>query len=144
MALGYTAFADRSPMHKFTYRTPRYTVDFPVQLALGEAIITGRCREISTDGMQLELRRPLPAGFCAWFASRGRTFIWNCRCAGHTGAKQDALRFIFGSEKERAAVATWSCGWRSGRARGSARPGVGPVDQTHLGWRARWKPRSAS
>jgi hypothetical protein len=106
MPLGYTAFADRSPMHKFTYRTPRYTVDFPVQLALGEAIITGRCREISTDGMQLELRRPLPAGFQGVVCLSWQNVHLELQVRlAHTGAKQDALRFVFGSEKERAAVA---------------------------------------
>lgn len=104
--LGYTAFAEQSTMHKFNYRTPRHTVDFPVQLTLEGSVVGGRCKEISTEGMQLELHRPLPPDFC------GMVLLgWNnirlqlqVRLA-HTGSRQDALRFIFASEKERATLA---------------------------------------
>ena len=93
-------------MHKFTHRSPRYAVDFPVQLMGDEAIITGRCREISTEGMRLELRRPLPAGFSGVVSLAWRNVHLELRVRlAHSGAEQDALRFVFGSEKERAAVA---------------------------------------
>jgi len=104
--LVYTALAERPAMHKFNYRTPRYAVDFPVQLALDETVIVGRCKEISTDGMQLELRRPLPPGFMgAVCLSWQNIHLELAVRLAHTGGKQDALRFIFTSEKERAAVA---------------------------------------
>ena len=104
--LGYTALAERPVMHKFNYRTPRYAVDFPVQLALEDVVIVGRCKEISTDGMQLELRRPLPPGFMgAVCLSWQNIHLELAVRLAHTGGKQDALRFIFASEKERAAVA---------------------------------------
>ena len=93
-------------MHKFSYRSPRYVADFPVELIHENLVIEGRCTEISTDGMQLELRRPLPPDF------RGQACLtWHdvqievqVRLA-HTGSRQDALRFVFDSEKERVAVA---------------------------------------
>jgi hypothetical protein len=103
----YTAMASQTiRMHKFTYRTPRYAVDFPVQLELENSVVAGRCTEISTDGMRLELRRPLAPGFC------GRVFLaWHnihlelrVRLA-HASSGQDALRFVFESDKERATVA---------------------------------------
>lgn len=93
-------------MHKFSYRSPRYVVDFPIQLIHEQIVIDGRCREISTDGMQLELLRPLPSDFSglvclAWQNIRLELPV---RLA-HTGSRQDALRFVFESEKERRAVA---------------------------------------
>ncbi|HVT99196.1 MAG TPA: PilZ domain-containing protein [Acidobacteriaceae bacterium] len=93
-------------MHKFTYRSPRFAVDFPVQLALDEGVIAGRCKEISTDGMQLELRRPLPADFYGLVCLSWQNVHLELQVRlAHTGTKQEALRFVFASEKERAAVA---------------------------------------
>jgi hypothetical protein len=106
IGLGYTACAHRSRMHKFNYRTPRYAVDFPVQLTLEGSLVAGRCTEISTDGMQLELHRPLPPDFCGVVALAWHNIHLELRVRlAHTGSRQDALRFIFESEKERAAVA---------------------------------------
>ena len=106
IGLGSTAFAERSIMHKFNYRTPRFAVDFPVQLTLDGAVIAGRCKEISIDGMQLELRRPLPSDFSGTVALAWHNVHLELRVRlAHTGSRQDALRFLFESEKERAAVA---------------------------------------
>lgn len=93
-------------MHKFTYRTPRYAVDFPVQLELGSSVIAGRCKEISTDGMRLELRRSLPVGFCGMVYLAWHNIHLELRVRlAHTSSGQDALRFVFESEKERASIA---------------------------------------
>ncbi len=93
-------------MHKFTYRTPRYAVDFPVQLMRDDAVVAGRCREISTEGMRLELRRPLPAGFSGVVSLAWRKLHIELRVRlAHSGGGQDALRFVFDSDTERAAVA---------------------------------------
>jgi hypothetical protein len=103
--LVYTALAHPLPMHKFNYRAPRFSVDFPVQLALDETTIAGRCTEISTDGMQLELRRALPPDFCGVVCLSWQNVYLELQVRlAHTGSRQDALRFIFNSEKERAAV----------------------------------------
>jgi len=93
-------------MHKFTYRTPRYAVDFPVQLMRDDAVVAGRCREISTEGMRLELRRPLPPGFSGVVSLAWRNLHIELRVRlAHSGAGQDALRFVFDSDTERAAIA---------------------------------------
>lgn len=93
-------------MQKFEYRAPRYPVDLPVRLRQDDRTLHARCREISREGMRLELREPLPEDFCG-------TVSLNCRHVSlelrvrvtHTGILQDGLRFIFESEKQRRAVA---------------------------------------
>lgn len=92
-------------MRKFSYRTPRYAVDFPVQLTLGEAVIAGRCKEISTEGVQLELRQPLPRDFSGVVLLAWQEVHLELQVrVAHSGSRQDALRFVFESEKERMAV----------------------------------------
>ena len=93
-------------MHKFTYRTPRYAVDFPVQLMRDDAVAAGRCREISTEGMRLELRRPLPPGFRGVVSLSWRNIHVELQVRlAHIGGGQDALRFVFESDAERASIA---------------------------------------
>jgi hypothetical protein len=38
-------------MQKFNYRAPRISTDFPIRLALDEALICGRCTDIGEDGL---------------------------------------------------------------------------------------------
>jgi hypothetical protein len=93
-------------MHKFSYRSPRYVVDFPVELVHDNVVMEGRCREISSDGMQLELRRPLPQDFCGLVCLTWQDIEVELHVRlAHSGSRQDALRFVFESEKERMAVA---------------------------------------
>ena len=42
-------------MRSFQYRAPRFPVDLPVYLTQGGSTQLTRCREISVDGMKLEL-----------------------------------------------------------------------------------------
>ena len=93
-------------MHKFNYRTPRYVVDLPIRLVLDDFVIDARCKEISRDGMQLEVGQSLPSDFhgLALLEWHGARLELRVRIA-HTGAPQDAVRFVFESEKERNAVA---------------------------------------
>ena len=116
-------------MHKFSYRTPRYVVDFPVQLIHEDIVFNGRCTEISTDGMQLELQRSLPTGFSGQvcLAWEGIQLEIGVRLA-HTGSRQDALRFVFESEKQRSAVADLV----ARLAEPSQQPGLVMVRQTGL------------
>lgn len=93
-------------MHKFSYRTPRYVVDFPVQIVHEQIVIDGRCTEISIDGMQLEIHRSLPSDFCGLVCLAWQNIQLEVRVRlAHTGSRQDALRFVFESEKERMAIA---------------------------------------
>jgi hypothetical protein len=42
-------------MRNFQYRAPRFPVDLPVYLTQGNSTQLTRCREISVDGMKLDL-----------------------------------------------------------------------------------------
>ena len=96
----------KAAMRKFSYRTPRYVVDFPVQLTVGNSVITGRCAEISTEGLQVEISQSLPQDYRGLLCLAWRnTVLELCVRLAHTGTRQDALRFVFESEKERIAVA---------------------------------------
>jgi hypothetical protein len=93
-------------MQKFEYRAPRFSVDLPVQFTVHNATLTGRCREISQEGMKLELRQPLPTdsrGMISMSYQDG-TLEVKVRVA-HAGAKYDGLEFIYESERERSAMA---------------------------------------
>jgi hypothetical protein len=53
-------------MRSFQYRAPRFPVDFPVHVTQGDATQLTRCREISVDGMKLDLggaHFPFSCGF---------------------------------------------------------------------------------
>jgi hypothetical protein len=49
-------------MRKFDYRAPRFAIDLPVRLTIDNAIYIGRCNEISTEGMKLELDQSFETG----------------------------------------------------------------------------------
>jgi len=109
-------------MQKFNYRVPRYTVDLPVCLRVDGLSITGRCREISQEGMKLEAAQPLPPDYCGVvsLSYQGVALEIQARLT-HTDGEQEGLKFVFASEAERDAV---------GRlvARLSTAPGqLGPV-----------------
>lgn len=53
-------------MRNFQYRAPRFPVDLPVYLTQGDSTQLTRCREISVDGMKLDLMGasfPFSCGF---------------------------------------------------------------------------------
>lgn len=53
-------------MRSFQYRAPRFSVDLPVYVTQGGSTQLTRCREISVDGMRLDLSGasfPLSCGF---------------------------------------------------------------------------------
>jgi hypothetical protein len=93
-------------MQKFEYRSPRFTVDLPIQFTFEQSTLPGRCRDISNEGMRLELRQPLPAD------ARGTVFLscgdrplqLSVRVA-HTGVAHDGVEFVYQSDHERGAVA---------------------------------------
>jgi hypothetical protein len=93
-------------MQKFDYRSPRFSVDIPVQLTIGKATLTVRCRDISKEGMRLELPQPLPSDACGTVSMsyQNRTLELNVRVA-HAGATQGGMEFLYTSEGERDAVA---------------------------------------
>jgi hypothetical protein len=93
-------------MQKFEYRSPRFNVDIPVQLAIEQAILPGRCKNISNAGIRLELGRRLPLN------ARG-TVILNCKDrplevgvrVAYSGKTHDGMEFLYSSDSERSAVA---------------------------------------
>lgn len=93
-------------MQKFNYRAPRYVVDLPVRLTVEDSLVTGRCIEISREGMHVELRQPLPSGFRGMVSlSWQELTIELCARLAHATSRQAAMCFVFESEKERTALA---------------------------------------
>jgi len=93
-------------MQKFQYRIPRYTVDLPVRLKLENLILHGRCREISREGMTLELPHPLPPESRGVVSLVYQELTLDLQvCSAHAGGEQQGLKFVFSSDKERDAVA---------------------------------------
>jgi hypothetical protein len=93
-------------MQKFEYRSPRIAVDLPVRLTVEQSTLSGRCRDISKEGMRLELRKPLPPD------ARG-TVILGCHDTPlelsvrvtYSGKTHEGVEFIYNSDSEREAVA---------------------------------------
>ena len=93
-------------MHKFSYRAPRFRADFAVQLKLQHLNLKARCTEIGMEGMRVETAEPLmrdALGTVSFFYCNLRQEL-NVRVA-HTSSMGEGLEFIYGSERERAAVA---------------------------------------
>jgi hypothetical protein len=102
----YTALDDRAIMQKFEYRTPRFSVDLPVRFTVEKLTLTGRCREISQEGMTFETRQPLTPGSSGVVSIgyQDRTIEIHARVA-HVTEMQSGLEFLYESEAERSAVA---------------------------------------
>jgi hypothetical protein len=93
-------------MQKFQYRSPRFTVDLPARLAVEQSTIAARCKDISKEGMRLELSQPLPAHACGTvvLSHRDGPLELSVRVA-HTESTHDGLEFIYKSDYERESVA---------------------------------------
>ncbi|HEX4067059.1 MAG TPA: PilZ domain-containing protein [Acidobacteriaceae bacterium] len=93
-------------MQKFTYRTPRYPVNLPVRLTVEGGTVSGRCHEISREGMRLELRQPLPPGYAGVVSLSYQNLDLEVPVEfAHAGSPQDGVRFVFSSDKQRSEVA---------------------------------------
>lgn len=93
-------------MQKFRYRTPRYAVDLPVSVTLQGTTFPGRCREISLEGMRLEVDEVLRENATGSVSLAHRHISVEVPVrVKYTGARQDGLRFLFDSERQRAMVA---------------------------------------
>ena len=92
-------------MHKFEYRAPRFNVDLAIKLNVQQTTLQGRCRNISKEGMRLELCQPLPADArgTLLMTYRDQPIEINIRVA-HRGATHDGVEFIYQSDGERLAV----------------------------------------
>ena len=92
-------------MQKFHYRSPRYHVDLPVVLVLDDSSVSGRCREISNDGMKVEFLHPVAGNACGTLRiGRGDSSLEIRARVARIGDDNDGVKFLFASEKERRAL----------------------------------------
>jgi hypothetical protein len=93
-------------MQKFEYRTPRFSVDLPVQFIVDDLTFLGRCREISQEGMTLELREPLTTNTSGRASLTYREQVVEVRArVAHATESHAGLEFQYDSDAERGAVA---------------------------------------
>jgi hypothetical protein len=93
-------------MQKFEYRAPRFPVDLPVQFTVEDLTLTGRCREISQEGMTLEHRQPLTLNSSGVIALNYREQSIEIRArVAHVAQTHSGLEFLCESETERSALA---------------------------------------
>lgn len=101
----YTFGSKRKNMQKFEYRTPRYSVDLPVLLMLESARVPGRCREISREGMRVELGQPVAPDSCGSVSISYRELSVELPvCVTRSGPDNDGLKFVFRSDEDREAI----------------------------------------
>jgi len=93
-------------MQKFEYRTPRFSIDIPVQFTVEGSTLDGRCTEIGQEGMTLELKQPLTPNSSGMVSLtyRDHTLEIRARVAHATGTNA-GLEFLYNSEEERGDVA---------------------------------------
>lgn len=92
-------------MQKFEYRTPRYSVDLPVLLILKDERVTGRCREISSEGMKVDFRQTVVRNCCGTLRiGHGGAFLEVRARVTRTSPGSDGVKFLFASERERKAL----------------------------------------
>lgn len=89
-------------MQKFDYRSPRFLVNFPVQLSVGNSTQLGRCKEISVDGMRLELCDPVVPNTVATLKMNYESLrIELSARVTHVISNSAGLKFVFDSDRQR-------------------------------------------
>lgn len=89
-------------MRKFDYRAPRFAVDLPVRLTLEQSTQSGRCTEISTEGMKLEVLQPLSVDAAGAVQVTFREFTLELPVrVAHCSMGCDGVQFVYGSDEER-------------------------------------------
>jgi PilZ domain-containing protein len=89
-------------MRKFDYRAPRFLVDLPVWLTFKDSTQEGRCREISTEGMKLEVRHPLCPDSSGSVHLSYREFSMDLPVrVAHSGSSYDGVKFVFESDEQK-------------------------------------------
>lgn len=92
-------------MQKLEYRSPRFNVDLPIEFTIEQSTLPGRCRNISKDGMRLELRQPLPPDALGTVRlnCQDRPLELSVRVA-YSGKTYEGVEFVYRSDIERNAV----------------------------------------
>jgi hypothetical protein len=103
-------------MQKFDYRCPRFSVDLPARFTIQGSTLNARCKDISHEGMRLELREPPPSGArgTVTVSYQGRTLEFSVRVA-HPG--NGGMEFLYESDGERKAVEQMVASVASSRGR---------------------------
>lgn len=92
-------------MQKFEYRTPRYQVDLPVLLILADARVSGRCRQISKEGMSVELQEPVAADASGTVSITYKNLALELRVeVTNSGKRGEGLKFLFDTDEDRSSV----------------------------------------
>jgi hypothetical protein len=93
---------EKATMRKFDYRAPRFLVDLPIRLTFEDSMQEGRCREISTEGMKLEVRQPLSPDSAGTVRLRYHEFSIDLPVrVAHSGSSYDGVKFVFESDEQR-------------------------------------------
>ncbi len=92
-------------MKKYQYRHPRFPVDLPIKFITPSLTLAARCKEISEDGMRLEMLQPLQLNTFGKVSLRHRdqTLEFNVRVAS-VGAAHAGLEFVCASLDERCQI----------------------------------------
>jgi hypothetical protein len=82
-------------MQRFEFRHPRFSVDLPARFSIANETLAGRCTDISTKGMRLELPHAVAPGSCGTVSMRfqDQTIELNARIA-HTTSAYSGLEFL--------------------------------------------------
>jgi hypothetical protein len=89
-------------MRKFDYRAPRFLVDLPIRLTFEDSMQDGRCSEISTEGMKVELRQPLSPDSCGMVRLSYKDFTLEVPVrVAHSGSSYDGVKFVYESDEQR-------------------------------------------
>ncbi|MGA2538168.1 MAG: PilZ domain-containing protein [Terracidiphilus sp.] len=89
-------------MQRFDYRAPRFLVDCAAHLAIENSTHMGRCKEISVDGMRLELAERVSANAVGTVTMTcGSLTVELGTRVMHAEPNFAGLKFIYKSERQR-------------------------------------------
>jgi len=96
----------QQPMQPFEYRHPRFSVDLPAELAIGNQKVAARCTDISIRGMSLDVPCLSASGDFGTVLLRyhNETILLKVRIA-HKGPVHSGVEFLYDSSAERSIVA---------------------------------------
>jgi hypothetical protein len=88
------SFHEDLDMQRFEYRHPRLPVDLSAEFSIANETLAGRCINISTKGMGIDLLDRIEPGYCGVVSLRymNQTIDLNVRVA-HTGRKHCGFEF---------------------------------------------------
>ncbi len=93
-------------LQKFHYRSPRFSIDLPLQIKIADATVAARGRKISHEGMMVEFQEPIErnsSGFIT-LSHRDQSIEVQVRVA-RTDGKMGGLVFVFDSDVQKTDVA---------------------------------------